>query len=168
MLERLVNAALFQLGWLACVIGGNSLWLLVALGALLIHLLWISRWADEGRLILSVVLLGTTVDSSLRWLGVFEFNDVAPLIPLWLMLLWALLATTLRHCLQWTATPWWLGSLLGAVGGPLSYYAGGQLAGVQFPYGQLPTLIGIGLLWALLFPTLHFMAQRLASSNTHG
>jgi len=168
MLERLANAALFQLGWLACVIGGNSLWLLVALGALVIHLLWISRWAEEGRLILSVVLLGTTVDSSLRRLGVFEFNEVAPLIPLWLMLLWALLATTLRHCLQWTAKPWWVGSLLGAVGGPLSYYAGGQLAGVQFPYGPLPTLIGIGLLWALLFPALHFMARRLAASDTHG
>ncbi|UZE11061.1 DUF2878 domain-containing protein [Pseudomonas sp. B21-053] len=165
MLERLANAALFQLGWFACVVGGNSLWLLVALAALVIHLLWISRWGDEGRLILSVVLLGTTVDSSLRWLGVFDFADVAPLIPLWLMLLWALLATTLRHCLIWSANPWWLASLLGAVGGPLSYYAGSQLAGVQFPYGQLPTLIGIGLLWALLFPTLHFMARRLASDN---
>ncbi|MGE8189347.1 DUF2878 domain-containing protein [Pseudomonas sp. NPDC086278] len=167
MLERLANAVLFQIGWFACVVGGSGLWLLVALAVLVIHLLWISRWADEGRLILSVVLLGTTVDSSLRWLGVFDFNDVAPLIPLWLMLLWALLATTLRHCLQWTATPWWLGSVLGAVGGPLSYYAGGQLAGVSFPYGQWPTLIGIGLLWALLFPTLHFMAQRLASDIHH-
>ena len=166
MLERLTNAALFQLGWFACVVGGNSLWLLVPLAALVIHLLWISRWADEGRLILSVVLLGTTVDSTLRWLGVFDFADVAPLIPLWLMLLWALLATTLRHCLAWSAHPWWLASALGAIGGPLSYYAGSQLAGVQFPYGQWVTLIGIGALWAMLFPTLHFMAQRLAS-DTH-
>jgi hypothetical protein len=166
MLERLTNAALFQLGWFACVGGGDSLWLLVPLAALLIHLLWISRWADEGRLILSVVLLGTTVDSTLRWLGVFDFADVAPLIPLWLMLLWALLATTLRHCLAWSARPWWLASALGAIGGPLSYYAGSQLAGVQFPYGQWVTLVGIGLLWAMLFPMLHFMAQRLAS-DTH-
>ncbi|PWE45416.1 DUF2878 domain-containing protein [Pseudomonas prosekii] len=163
MLERLVNAALFQLGWFACVLGGDSLWLWVAVAVLVIHLLWISRWVDEGRLILSAVLLGTTVDSTLRWLGVFEFTDVAPLIPLWLMLLWALLATTLRHCLQWSAKPWWLASLLGAVGGPLSYYAGSQLAGVQFPYGQVVTLLGLGVLWALLFPALHFMAQRLAA-----
>jgi hypothetical protein len=55
--------------------------------------------------------------------------------------------------------------LLGAVGGPLSYYAGGQLAGVQFPYGEVPTLLGIAVLWAGLFPTLHFMAQRLASDT---
>jgi hypothetical protein len=165
MLERLANAALFQLGWFACVMGGNSLWLLVPLAALVVHLLWISNWAEEGRLILSVVILGTAVDSLLRWLGIFEFSDDSPLIPLWLMLLWALLATTLRHCLSWTARPWWRASVLGAAGGPLSYYAGGQLAGVQFPYGQASTLIGIGLLWALLLPLLHGMALRLAGDR---
>ncbi|CAI8925415.1 DUF2878 domain-containing protein [Pseudomonas sp. IT-93MI4] len=162
MLERLTNAVLFQVGWLACVLGGDSLWLLLVLAVLVIHLGWISSWAEEGRLILSVVLVGTAVDSLLRAAGVFEFQDLSPLIPLWLMLLWALLATTLRHCLQWSARPWWLASGLGAVGGAVSYYGGGQLAGVQFPYGEVPTLIGIGLLWALLFPLLHVMARRLS------
>lgn len=161
MLERLANAVLFQLGWLACVIGGNSLWLLLALAALVIHLRWISSWAAEGRLMLSVVIVGTAVDSVLRYLDVFRFEDAAPLIPLWLMLLWALLATTLRHCLAWSARPWWLASALGAVGGALSYYGGGRLAGVQFPYGEVPTLMVIGVLWAGLFPLLHMMARRL-------
>ncbi len=162
MRERIANAVLFQLGWLACVLGGNSLWLLLALAALVIHLRWISSWAAEGRLILCVVIVGTAVDSVLRYLDVFRFADASPLIPLWLMLLWALLATTLRHCLAWSARPWWLASALGAVGGALSYYAGGRLAGVQFPYGDIPTLIVIGLLWAGLFPLLHLMARRLA------
>ncbi|TDK54116.1 DUF2878 domain-containing protein [Pseudomonas moraviensis] len=162
MREQIANAVLFQLGWLACVLGGNSLWLLLALAALVIHLRWISSWAAEGRLILCVVIVGTAVDSVLRYLDVFRFADASPLIPLWLMLLWALLATTLRHCLAWSARPWWLASGLGAVGGALSYYAGGRLAGVQFPYGDIPTLILIGLLWAGLFPLLHLMARRLA------
>lgn len=162
MHERIANAVLFQLGWLACVLGGNSLWLLLAVAALVIHLRWISSWAAEGRLILCIVIVGTAVDSVLRYLDVFRFADASPLIPLWLMLLWALLATTLRHCLAWSARPWWLASALGAVGGALSYYAGGRLAGVQFPYGDIPTLILIGLLWAVLFPLLHLMARRLA------
>jgi hypothetical protein len=51
--------------------------------------------------------------------------------------------------------PWWRASLLGAIGGPLSYYAGSQLAGVSFGYGTTPSLIGLALLWALLFPMLH-------------
>jgi hypothetical protein len=162
MRERVANAVLFQLGWLACVLGGNSLWLLLALAALVIHLRWIGSWAAEGRLILCVVIVGTAVDSVLRYLDVFRFADASPLIPLWLMLLWALLATTLRHCLAWSARPWWLASGLGAIGGASSYYAGGRLAGVQFPYGEAATLIVIGLLWAGLFPLLHLMARRLA------
>jgi len=161
MRERVANALLFQLGWLACVLGGNSLWLLLALATLVIHLRWISSWAEEGRLILCVVIVGTAVDSFLRYLDVFRFADASPLIPLWLMLLWALLATTLRHCLSWSARPWWLASGLGAVGGALSYYGGGRLAGVQFPYGEVSTLFVIGLLWAGLFPLLHLMARRL-------
>ena len=161
MLERVANAVLFQIGWLTCVLGGNSPWLLIALAVLVIHLRWISSWAAEGRLILCVVIVGTAVDSVLRYLDVFRFADASPLIPLWLMLLWALLATTLRHCLAWSARPWWLASALGAVGGALSYYAGGRLAGVQFPYGEAATLIVIGLLWAGLFPLLHLMARRL-------
>ena len=48
MLERVANAVLFQVGWLACVIGGNSLWLLLALAVLVIHLGWISSWAAES------------------------------------------------------------------------------------------------------------------------
>ena len=161
MLKSLANAVLFQCGWFACVLGGDSRWLLIGIAALGAHLLWISSWAREGRVILAVTALGTLVDTALRGLGVFEFNTPGPLIPLWLILLWALLATTLRHCLAWSARPWWLASLLGAVGGPLSYYAGSQLAGVSFAYGTAPTLIGLALLWAMLFPLLHRIAQRL-------
>ncbi|MGN7442393.1 DUF2878 domain-containing protein [Pseudomonas lactis] len=161
MLKSLANAVLFQCGWFACVLGGDSRWLLIGIAALGAHLLWISSWAREGRVILAVTALGTLVDTALRGLGVFEFNTPGPLIPLWLILLWALLSTTLRHCLAWSAQPWWLASLLGAVGGPLSYYAGSQLAGVSFGYGTLPTLIGLALLWAMLFPLLHRIAQRL-------
>nr|WP_233102316.1 DUF2878 domain-containing protein [Pseudomonas sp. MF7453] len=157
----MTNAALFQCGWFACVIGGDSLWLLVGVAALGVHLLWISSPADDGLLVLNVTLAGTLLDTLLRSLGVFHFNEPGPLIPFWLIVLWALLATTLRHCLAWSARPWWLASLLGAVGGPLSYYAGSQLAGVGFGYGTTTTLIGLALLWAMLFPLLHGLARRL-------
>ncbi|KRP74323.1 membrane protein [Pseudomonas paralactis] len=161
MLKILTNAALFQCGWFACVIGGDSLWLLVGLAALGVHLLWISSPADDGLLVLNVTLAGTLLDTLLRSLGVFHFNEPGPMIPFWLIVLWALLATTLRHCLAWSARPWWLASLLGVVGGPLSYYAGSQLAGVGFGYGTTTTLIGLALLWAMLFPLLHGLARRL-------
>ena len=154
MLKNLINAGLFQLGWFACVLGGNCLWLLLAGGALLAHLLWISRSLAQVRLIAVVCVLGSTVDNLLLNAGVFAFKQPGVLIPFWLVLLWALLAITLNHCLAWTAKPLWRAILLGAIGGPLSYYAGQRLGAVQFPLGLWPTLLGLSLLWAGLFPLL--------------
>jgi len=162
VLKTLVNAALFQCGWFACVMGGNGTWLLVGLAALGVHLLWTTTVSQEGQALLAVTLLGTLIDTLLRTFGVFHFSQPGPLIPFWLILLWALLATTLGHCLAWSARPWWRASLLGAIGGPLSYYAGSQLAGVSFGYGTTPSLIGLALLWALLFPMLHRLVRQLA------
>ncbi|MFL9672281.1 DUF2878 domain-containing protein [Pseudomonas marginalis] len=159
MLKPLANAVLFQCGWFACVLGGDSPWLLVGLAVLAIHLLWISSWATDGALIIRVTLLGTVLDTLLRSLGVFHFSEPGPLIPFWLILLWAVLATTLRHCLAWSARPWWRAAALGAIGGPLSYYAGSQLAGVHFGYPLLPTMAGLALLWAVVFVGLHRLAR---------
>ncbi|CRM24129.1 hypothetical protein [Pseudomonas sp. 31 E 6] len=159
MLKNLANAVLFQCGWFACVLGGDSLWLLVGVAALVIHLLWISSAAEDGVLIISVTLAGTLLDTLLRSLGVFHFSEPGPLIPFWLMLLWALLATTLHHCLAWSARPWWRAALLGAMGGPLSYYAGSQLAGVQFGFGLGPTMAGLAVIWAWFFVGLHRLAR---------
>ena len=74
MLKQIANAALFQIGWFACVIGGNSYWLLIPAAVLLIHLLWISSWAAEGKLLLWITALGVLLDSVLMHLGVFEFG----------------------------------------------------------------------------------------------
>ena len=97
MLKTLGNAVLFQLGWFACVLGGNSPWLLLAGGALLVHLLFISRSMAEVRLVVVVCLLGSAVDSLLLNAGIFAFKQPGLLIPFWLILLWALLAITLKH-----------------------------------------------------------------------
>ena len=159
MLKNLANALLFQIGWFTAVLGGDSRWLVLVIAILILHLLWISSWREEGRLLIRVLVLGTLVDTLLRQAGILAFKEPAVLIPLWLMLLWLLLATTLRHCLAWTAHPWWRASLLGALGGPLSYYAGAQLAGVTFPLGRWPAMVLIGLLWAALLPLLHKLAR---------
>ncbi|MGE8495869.1 MAG: DUF2878 domain-containing protein [Pseudomonas sp.] len=159
MPRLIANALLFQLGWFACVLGGNSLWLLVVGVALAVHLLWTSSWQAEGKLLLSVFLFGSAVDSFLMHLGVFDFGEPGTLIPLWLALLWLLLGTTLNHCLAWSAQPWWRASLLGAVGGPMAYYAGAQLGGVVLPLGTVPTLGLLAVIWAIVLPVLHGFAR---------
>jgi hypothetical protein len=160
MAKLIANTLLFQLGWFACIFAGERLWLLLIVVAaiLAVHLLWVSSWAAEGKLLVSVLLVGSTLDSLLLNLGVFDFGEPRSVIPLWLACLWLLLATTLNHCLAWTAQPWWRASLLGLISAPLSYYAGAQLAGVSLPYGTWPSLLLLGALWALVMPVLHGFA----------
>ena len=158
MSKLIVNALLFQIGWFACV-AGDGAWLALVGGILLVHLLCVSRWAAEGKLLVSVFLVGSALDSFLLNLGVFDFGEPRRLIPLWLALLWLLLATTLNHSLAWSARPWWRASLLGAVSAPLSYYAGARLAGVGLPLGTWQTLLLLAAIWAVVLPALHGFAE---------
>ena len=159
MPKLIANAVLFQLGWFACVLGGDGPWLLTVPAIVAVHLWWISSWQAEGKLLISVFLAGSALDSFLLNLGVFDLGEPRQLIPLWLACLWLLLATTLNHCLAWTARPWWRASLLGAVAAPLSYYGGAQIADVGLPYGTWQSLLLIGLIWAVAMPVLHGFAK---------
>ena len=155
----ILNAVLFQVGWFACIFGARHPWLLaVALACLVAHFLWVASWRAEGRLVASVTLFGCALDSFLLNLGVFDFVGDSPLLPVWLALLWALFATTLNHSLAWSARPWWLSSLLGALAGPLSYLAGARLADVGLPLGQWPTLLLLSAVWAAVMLVAHGFA----------
>ncbi|MEH6798035.1 MAG: DUF2878 domain-containing protein [Halopseudomonas sabulinigri] len=158
-IRLIANALLFQASWFACVLGGTGWWLLVPLTALVIHFSWVSCWAAEGKLVVSVTLIGAALDSFLLQLGVFDFASTETLAPVWLVLLWALLATTLNHCLAWSAKPIWLAGILGAISGPLSYFAGSALAGVGLPLGQLYTWCILAPIWAITLPLLHGFAH---------
>lgn len=156
---------LFQLGWFAGVYSPQYPALLgITALVVAIHLAWLGR--GEIGLLVAVTLLGTLIDSALMHGGLFVFPEGQALlggwvIPAWLVLMWTLLATTLRHCLDWTARPVGLACVLGAVSAPLSYYAGARITGVQLPYGLAASLLTLAMLWAVLFPLLHALARRL-------
>ena len=165
-MRLLANAALFQLGWFACVLGAQRPALLLLAGAcLLAHFAFVGRGRGELARVGALTLAGCALDSLLLNLGVFDFAGDSRVLPLWLALLWALFATTLGHSLAWSARPWWLGSLLGALGGPLSYLLGARLADVSLPLGLWPTLLLLALIWALLMPLLHGLRLRLAGAR---
>ena len=161
MNRRLIgNAVLFQIGWAACIFGArHPAWLLLALGCLALHVAWAPVRIRECRQLLKIAACGWTLDSLLLNLGVFDFGEPRWVLPGWLAMLWLLFASTLRQSLAWTASRLWLAALVGALGGPLSYYAGARLADVGLPYGLWPSLALLAILWALLLPALHRVAR---------
>lgn len=161
MNRALLNVILFQIGWFACVLGAarGLPWLgpvVVAL-ALGLHLALAHDRFAEARLLAGAALLGFFLDSAQAAAGLFAFataSTVAWLSPPWMVALWPNFATTLHTSLQWLTGRYGLASALGAVGGPLSYYAGGRLGALSFPAEPLVSLLIIGLVWAIATPLL--------------
>ncbi|HDZ55924.1 MAG TPA: DUF2878 domain-containing protein [Pseudomonas xinjiangensis] len=155
----IINALLFSIGWLACLLGGTSWWLVIPVAALLIHFQWVSSWTAEGKLVASVMLAGATLDSFLIQINVLGFPGEPTLVPLWLLLFWALLGTTINHSLAWSGRRWWLASATGAGTGALVYLAQAWLADLSMPMGRETTLLILAAIWAVVFPLIHGFAH---------
>ncbi len=169
-IKLIINAVLFQIGWLACVLGGNYIALAVTALILFVHLTWIGSWHKEKQLLAITFLLGCAIDSFLGNLNILQFssqpNDTGRLLPIWLACLWLVFATTLRHSLDWSRTHRLLGALLGFFGGPLSYLAGSNLAGVSLAQPTWQTLSILAVIWAVNVPLLQAFSQAWLNKTT--
>ncbi|ART79578.1 DUF2878 domain-containing protein [Oceanisphaera avium] len=135
--------------WLLAVMGQNLVaWLLALL--LMAHFIVTPNPRLDFKVV-SLALLGLSVDVVLTLSGVFSFSQW----PVWLGLLWVGFVLTLGHSMAWLATrPRWQQALLGAVTGPSSYITGWRLGAVDLPLGPGWTLLLLAPLWSLLLITL--------------
>ena len=161
MKKTLLNLGIFQLGWFVCVLGGNLYALAYTGLALLLHHFYLVEKRAEWQLIFIILLGGSLWDLLMVQVGVIAYVDADILgLPLWLICLWALFATTFLHGLFWISRYLWLAMLFAAVFGPASYWAGSQL---EQAYFQLPLMNAMALMaigWALLFPAALMLARR--------
>ncbi len=151
--SKLLNAVLFQLGWFACVLGGDVIAFAVTVSILCIHKALFVDKRFEWSFIAAVALAGFIIDNSLAWLGVFTFQSPSLLLmPFWMMCIWLLFAMTLNHSLIWLKDRLWLASVLGAISGPMAYFAGSKLANVALSTPPTFSLLSISVCWAVLLP----------------
>ena len=168
----LQNAILFQIGWFALVLSAanNLAWLgsLAAAGILTIHLWRAFDFMTEMKMIALVTAIGTMWDSALMRNQFYQFTDgvlIAGIAPYWLIVLWAVFASTLNLSLRWLKPGRILAAALGFIAGPASYYAGHVLGAVEFSNtGMVLILTAIG--WAVILPLIltiseHFDGYRL-------
>ena len=168
MPRLLINLIAFQLGWLACVLGGAHGWPWLGVGAMgLVATLHLATSATPGReavLLVLVGCIGALWDGLLVRLGFLEYPSgiILPwLAPVWIIALWVGFATTLNVSLGWLRGRWYWALLFGALGGPLAYWAGMKLGGVRLPdpVAALAVLAGG---WSFLMPVVSWLALRLS------
>ncbi len=167
MTRILVNLIAFQIAWFASVLGGaNDLpWLgvIVTTAVVALHLYQTARPAPEAVMVLTIGIIGTLWDSLLVRFGFLAYPSgmLAPwLAPVWIIAMWVAFATTLNVSLAWLRGRWYLACALGALGGPLAYYAGEKLGGVIFP-DALVALAVLAAGWFFLMPVSAWIAGRL-------
>ena len=167
MLPKILNFALFQAGWFACVLGGAHgvpLAAVAAAGAVIgVSLRWFSvdRMSD-ARLFLAVALIGFCVDTVHLRFGVFALIGdprFPHLCPLWLVALWAMFGTTLRGSLSWLAGRYGLAALLGGVAGTLSYLGGAKLGAVTLHANRAFSIPSLAVGWTVVMPLLVWLAH---------
>lgn len=160
-IKTAANALLFQLCWVACVIGGND-WALPSLLLMIVcQLVWITeqeRLYPQAVAILPLISAGIIFDTGLMHVGLLSFSQHdSIIIPFWLMALWMAFAFTLHHSLAAIVKRPLLAALFGGLGAPWSYFLGSKLGSIT---ANEQGLIIIGIFWALLlFIFSHFQQQ---------
>jgi len=173
--RTLLNIACFQLGWFACVLGAaqSMPWIgpLVAVPVIALHLYQADNSRLEIVLMLIAAFVGSLFDQSLLSLGLIKFTSGSMhgyLLPLWMVTLWLLFATTLNVSLRWMRGRPVVAVIFGVVGGPLAYMGGVKLGAMQFLQPP-PLLIALAIGWGIFMPALLWLSTRLDgfTNGTH-
>ena len=162
----LANFLLFQIGWFACVLGGANDRPWLGTGIALAIVAWqigrAGRPRDELILVLISAGIGAVADSALvavGWVVYASGTVVAGTAPVWLVAMWMLFATTLNVSLRWLRRYPLAAIALGALGGPLAYWAGARLGAMDFA-APIAGTVALALGWAVLTPLLVRLARR--------
>lgn len=143
-------------------------WVGIAVAVLCVgvHLLLTRLRLQELLFIVLITLVGTLLDSAFMWSGLFVFDQYnGYLCPPWLVAIWAAFATTVNMTLKLIGKRLWLSVLVGAVAGPLAYFAGVRLGAMTFGWSQPLSLATLSLVWALFLPLVLMLYRTWWSRN---
>jgi len=170
-MNLVLNIIGFQLGWFAAVLGGaNGLPWLGTVGALIVvavHLLRVTQPRMELQLIAAAALIGLVWESILVSVGLTSYSSgilVSGTAPHWIVAMWILFATTINVSLRWLRNRTWLAALTGGISGPLAFYAGHRLDGVEFSDTVVAMLV-LAAGWALFVPLLVWLGTWLEGTH---
>ncbi|MCB9897655.1 MAG: DUF2878 domain-containing protein [Planctomycetes bacterium] len=168
----LLEAALFQGAWFACVLGAaHDVPLaapLAALEFLALHLVLVRpAGATLGR-VLVVAAVGCLGDALLTRVGALHLRGAASPwlgLPLWMLALWVAFGATFDLVLRRLRTRLRLAALLGLVGSPLSYLSAASLGALSFGTPRALALASTGLVWCVSLPLTLALSRRLDPSS---
>ena len=166
---QLVNYALYQIGWFACVLGAASQrpWTGCLIATILVgvHLALSVERVLEVRLVVLATAVGAAVEMIQIAAGTYRFtsgtvNNALP--PPWLLAMWCKFLMTFRFSLRSVVTRPVLAVLFGAAGGPIAFLAGERLGAVTLLPPLAQSLLRLSISWAIALVVFSVVASRIA------
>lgn len=154
----LFNIIGFNISWFGLVLLGSS-FIPFTLCWICLHCYRCKYPLAELKLIISITLIGTLVDSALIFLDVLIFNEQL-IIPLWFITLWAAFASTIAHSLHFLSRSKALQFTIGYIFPPLSYIGGASLSSVEFGYDVLITYFILASIWGVLMMFFFYLKEK--------
>lgn len=165
--HRLAAFFIFDFVWLAAVLGRERwLWMTALLIALMFaatpKLLWRQRWS-----LLFLVVLGCLIELATVKFGVIRFTGT-DWIPLWLILLWVGFSGMALVVFDYLNRRFVIAGLLGAIFGPITYFAGERLGAAELQINFLPALVVYSLFWCVMMVIIAAIVVPLNTTSKHG
>lgn len=165
---RLINYALYQIGWFGCVLGGatHRPWagFLMAVVLIGVHLALCLERRIEVRLLVVATAVGAVVEVVQIAAGTYRFTSGAvidALPPPWLLAMWAQFATTFRFGLGPVIARPIRAAVFGAAGGPIAFLAGEHLGAVSLLPPLTHALLRLSIGWALAMVVFSAIVRRI-------
>jgi hypothetical protein len=159
-----LNLIGYQAGWLVTLYGATQGLSWLGPAAVIALTVWYLSLAENPARSLMLIGLalaaGVVVETVMFQLGLVVYPTSPDGVPVWMLALWPLFATTLSVGLRWFQARHLSAALAGAVLGPLAYWAGAAAGAISLPETRI-SLLYIGLVWMLAFPILLELARRL-------
>ena len=165
----LINYALYQTGWFACVLGASwrrpGVGLSIALVLIGAHVVLSPKRNVEVGLVLFATVVGAAVEIFQIAAGTYHFTSgtvdgVWP--PPWLLVMWAQFATTFRFGLRRVIAQPLPAALFGAAGGPVAFIAGQRLGAVTLLPPVTHGLLRLSVTWGIALVVFSVVVRRVS------
>ena len=80
--------------------------------------------------------------------------------PYWLIVMWALFATTINQSMAWLKDKLIIAAVMGAIFGPMAFVAGEKLGAVEFA-NEPAAMVLLAVGWGILMPLVCFIAKKI-------
>ena len=161
-LFNVLNFIVFQASWFLLIVFQNQyLYIVVAFN--FIFLVVTRTTINHAFFLLTCAVIGVVIDSALATLGVLIFEPLPSVLPIpaWLCVIWISFASTIRHSMAYLGKSTIVAAVVGAIAGPISYFAGMRLGAVDFGYSTIIVLAIYAVIWALLLPTMFILSDKI-------